>query len=328
MRPALFCVVFMAALGDALVSRRAVSASPFPQAARGEGEQRREGRGENFDALIDDEAEGAAIAAFRARLIAGGLDGVAAEPVDRAVRDAAAAAIWAREAKGDVKSGTILVGNEDFFFGALDEARFKVRHAAFRRLGLSEDAGSRSEARARVLPACILVHAANGKASGIIFGRRSGYMMGDLPDLDTSGFRVQPLLFGGPSKPDAAGGADALARRTAGAGKGKGPSGILALHPYGEVAGSLRLTNDGLFCGGDWAAMQAMVASGGANAFRVQLFVQACLWETGDLDAEIAAGAWRQVECSTELLLKERDRTTPTLWKEIVDLMEKDEEGN
>ena len=138
-------------------------------------------------------------------------------------------------------------------------------------------------------------------------------MMGDFTELNTNGFVVQPLWIGGPSM------APSEAYRTAASADDAAGTGIVAIHPYRTVTGATALTDDGLFVGGDWSSATMLVEKGMANPFRFRLFAQATTWKPGDLEREIASGAWRVAQVSTELLLKDRDRGARPLPLDILD---------
>lgn len=145
----------------------------------------------------------------------------------------------------------------------------------------------------------------------LILGRRSGFIMGDFKQLDPSHFLVQPLWVGGPSSPTRG---ELFDLRTVGSSEDNEVTGILAVHPYPNLDNAMRLTDDGLCCGGDWSVAKDMVARGRANPFRFRLLAQATQWRPGDLKRELAAGAWNIAHVSTELLLKDRQPGSRPLW--------------
>ena len=85
----------------------------------------------------DDEAEAARIAAFRARLVSGGLDAVAS--VAAAVEGDEGPSEWARAAAKPA-AGVVLVGSESYFFA---DAPGREAKASLARVGLPEDAADR-----------------------------------------------------------------------------------------------------------------------------------------------------------------------------------------
>ena len=149
-------------------------------------------------------------------------------------------------------------------------------------------------------------------------------MMGDLKELYTTGFMLQPLWVGGPTVVDAF---SSPIERNVGAPEHGATTGIVAVHPYAPetVPGSIPLTDDGLYAGGDWRTASTLVEKGMANPFRFRLFAQATRWQPGELEKEIQAGAWLCADVSTDLLLKDRDRGARPL---ALDVLEELEKGN
>ena len=266
------------------------------------------------DESIDDEAEAARIAAFRARLVSGGLDAVAS--VAAAVEGDEGPSEWARAAAKPA-AGVVLVGSESYFF-ADDPGR--EAKASLARVGLPEDAADRipPERQAALAPVVLLLDASKRAGfTGVLMGRRSGYMMGDFSELSVENFRLQPLWIGGPHRDEADG------RRTVGAASDEATTtGIVAVHPYRTVVGAEPLNDDGLFVGGAWSSATMLAGKGMANPFRFRLFAQATTWRPGDLEREINAGAWSVLSVSTDLLLKDRDRGARPLALDILDAVD------
>ena len=105
--------------------------------------------------------------------------------------------------------------------------------------------------------------------------------------------------------------------RTVGAPEAGATTGIVAVHPYAAetIPGSVQLTDDGLYAGGDWRTASTLVEKGMANPFRFRLFAQATRWQPGELEKEIQGGAWLCADVSTDLLLKDRDRGARRFWR-------------
>lgn len=260
---------------------------------------------EPSDESVEDSADAARIAEFRAKLVAGGLDSVATAGPE-------VSAYWARPVER-VERGCVLLGAESFFFGKGGGNR-RVREAALDRVGLPRDIANRvaEEQRPSLMPVVLVLDASDAQA-GVLLGRRSGFIMGDLKSLDSSQFLVQPLWVGGPSEPPRTD----LNLRTVGGPNPGDITGILALHPYRDIDGAQPVTADGLYSGGDWADAKDRVARGRANPFRFRLVAQATLWKPGDLDAELKAGAWTVAQVSIDLLLKDRLPGSRPLWVDI-----------
>jgi len=234
--------------------------------------------------------------------MAGGLDAIASKEADEEVNTE-----WAR-LSNEASRGTLLMGENSFFFGSKHQI---IRDKACERVGLPKDVQDRvpKERLNALLPVILLLDRGESVVSGLMLGRRSGYLMGDFKQLDTSGFLTQPLWIGGPSAPDN------LELCTVGAISDES-TGILALHPYQSITNSQPLTPDGLYVGGDWNTAKLLVDRGMANPFRFRLFAQATSWSTTDFDNELKLGAWRLVDASTELILKDRPRGAD-IWADI-----------
>jgi hypothetical protein len=276
------------------------------------------------DGEIEDADEAARIAAFRARLVGGGLDAVAKKVEStESEEDDGVDPMWARVAEKPSR-GVVLIGRREWFFA--DKPSGAVKEA-LKRVGLDSDASQRipEDRLAGLVPVVLLLDGSQPKAkgySGVLLGRRSGYMMGDLKELHTNGFMLQPLWVGGPTLEDASSGP---IERTVGAPEAGALTGIVAVHPYAPetIPGSVRLTDDGLYAGGDWRTASTLVEKGLANPFRFRLFAQATRWQPGELEKEIQAGAWLCVDVSTDLLLKERDRGARPLPLDVLEELEK-----
>lgn len=275
------------------------------------------------DGDIEDADEAARVAAFRARLMSGGLDAVAKAEEPAEAEDDDVDPEWARKAEKPA-TGVVLIGNKDWFFVEKPSSDVK---AALKRVGLASDAAQKipDDRLAGLVPVVLILEGGAPKAegfSGVLMGRRSGYMMGDLKELYTTGFMLQPLWVGGPTVEDAF---SSPIERTVGAPEAGAATGIVAVHPYDPetIAGSVQITDDGLYAGGDWRTCSTLVEKGMANPFRFRLFAQATRWQPGELEQEIQAGAWLCADVSTDLLLKDRDRGAAPLALDVLEELEK-----
>ena len=274
------------------------------------------------DGSIDDADEAARVAAFRARLLKGGLDAVAKD-VEPTEEEDEVDPEWARVAEKP-RTGVVLIGRKDWFFADKPSGAVK---SALKRVGLAADAAQRipEDRLAGLVPVVLILDGAQPKSegfSGVLLGRRSGYMMGDLKELYTTGFMLQPLWVGGPTVEDAF---SSPIERTVGAPEAGATTGIVAVHPYASetIPGSVQLTDDGLYAGGDWRTASTLVEKGMANPFRFRLFAQATRWQPGELEKEIREGAWLSADVSTDLLLKDRDRGARPLALDVLEELEK-----
>ena len=141
------------------------------------------------------------------------------------------------------------------------------------------------------------------EARAVLLNRRTGYLLGDLEqppsdDPSTAGpapilekFCIQPLWFGG---------IDNIS------------SGLDMLHLCPTVKDAEKLTEDGLFWGGDPAQAQEAMEDPSLErimpGFDFKFFVQSTIWSAKDLDREIKEGIWFPASVSKEVLFKSRDR--------------------
>jgi len=294
----------------ALVLAWSVTVQPFRVSAPAPRLRRSARRMSEQDGAVDDADEAARIAAFRARLMKGGLDEVA--KVDEP-EESEGPAEWARPADGPA-TGVVLVGKPDWFFAPKPD---KLQAAALERCGLAPDAAERAppERYAAISPVVLLLEGGAAKTQGyrgVLMGRRSGYMMGDFKELKVQGFMLQPLWVGGPAQADGP-------RRTVGAPDGETETGIVAVHPFADLPNAERVGEDGLCVGGDWRTATTLVEKGMLNPYRFRLFAQGTAWKPGELEREIQAGAWRLATVSCDLLLKDRERGAVPLGVDILD---------
>ena len=88
------------------------------------------------DGSIDDADEAARVAAFRARLLKGGLDAVAKDVEPTEEDDDEGDPEWARVAEKP-RTGVVLIGRKDWFFADKPSSQVK---SALKRVGLAADA--------------------------------------------------------------------------------------------------------------------------------------------------------------------------------------------
>ncbi len=231
---------------------------------------------------------------------------------------------WAK-AVDSVKPGTILLANPAKFCsigsGILASGPSPSLLAKF---GLTrpppKDLGP--DRQADLLPVLVLVERDEKRGCrGVLLNRRTGYLLGDLEQPPASlgnqvaalppileKFCIQPLWFGG---------IDNIS------------SGLDMLHLCPTVKDAARLTEDGLFWGGDPAQAQEAMEDPSLDrimtGFDFKFFVQSTIWSTKDLDKEIKDGIWFPACVSKEILFKSRDRMgtqkAKPLWTEIMELL-------
>jgi len=238
---------------------------------------------------------------------------------------------WAKPVEKGLP-GTILVANPDKFCQSSTAPGPKAFFAAvsgpspslLAKFGLTrpppKDLGP--DRQADLLPVLVVVERDEKKGCrGVLLNRRTGYLLGDLeqpsqgvgdpssalpPILEK--FCIQPLWFGG---------IDNIS------------SGLDILHLCPTVQNAQKLTEDGLYWGGDPAQAQEAMEDPSLDrimtGFDFKFFVQSTIWSAKDLDKEIQDGVWFPASVSKEVLFKSRDRMgtqkAKPLWTEIMELM-------
>jgi hypothetical protein len=295
----------------------------------------------------DDEPllDGASLAAFRSRmdfLFDDDADSASSSPseVDELISYARSRqqgskdedAAWAHVATS-ISDGVVLIANPAKF--CADMGQFTPSPSLLSKFGLTMPPPSElgPDRRADLLPVLILVEtptqgkngAAGGESRGssssgsskrirgVLLNRRTGYLLGDLEqpgsNFDSSDdggstgpssaaapkpllekFCIQPLWFGG---------IDSVS------------SGLDMLHQCPSVIGCRRITDDGLFWGGDPSQAQTAmeeVTDRVLTGFDFKFFVQSTVWPPGDLEKQIESETWFLASVSKDVLFKPRDR--------------------
>jgi putative AlgH/UPF0301 family transcriptional regulator len=232
---------------------------------------------------------------------------------------------WAKPVKQGLP-GTILVANPEKFCQSSNYGIFNAgpSPSLLAKFGLTrpppKDLGP--DRQADLLPVLIVVERDEKKGCrGVLLNRRTGYLLGDLEQpSQASGeissalppilekFCIQPLWFGG---------IDNIS------------SGLDMLHLCPTVQNAQKLTEDGLYWGGDPAQAQEAMENPSLDriltGFDFKFFVQSTIWSAKDLDKEIQDGVWFPASVSKEVLFKSRDRMgtqkAKPLWTEIMELM-------
>ncbi|CAB9507021.1 UPF0301 protein [Seminavis robusta] len=230
---------------------------------------------------------------------------------------------WAKEVD-TLKRGVVLVANPASFCTDFGGKKFSPKPTLLSKFGLTlpppVDLGP--DRRSDLLPVLILVdcHEKRG-VRAVLLNRRTGYLLGDLeqPPTDDNDsalgpapilekFCIQPLWFGGVDNVS---------------------SGLDMLHQCPMVQGAKKITEDGLFWGGDPAQAQDAMSDPSLDrvmtGFDFKFFVQSTTWTTNDIEKEIKSGTWIKAQVSKEVLFKSRDRMgtrrAKPLWTEIMELM-------
>ena len=247
---------------------------------------------------------------------------------------------WARPCEPtNLKPGIILVANPEKFCGTSNDEKGGLggllssavgggqpSPSLLAKFGLTrpppKDLGP--DRQADLLPVLALVELDDKRgARGVLLNRRTGYLLGDLeqppPNLEGTAqaqsvgpilekFCIQPLWFGGIDNVS---------------------SGLDMLHQCPAVSGATKLTDDGLFWGGDPAQAQDAMEDPSLDkvmtGFDFKFFVQSTIWSSKDLEKEVKDGIWFPAEVSKDVLFKSRDRMgtqkAMPLWTEIMELM-------
>jgi len=260
------------------------------------------GGGEAEEGLPDAESEG--IADFRAQLMrqmgggdGGGGGGSADAPLsdrERLMRSVETAALADAPAPG-----RMLLANPAKFCSRNPFARPVKDLGRFGLDGPVSPDEMPPDLTAQMLPVLLLLEHGEGGSSAVLLERRTGALMGDI-DIDSFGcVAIAPLWLGGTQRQNA----------------------LSALHSVEGLEGAAPL-RDGLWLGG-WEAARPRVADSSLAAARFKFFLGATTWAAGQLEAEVAAGAWIVVEGSPELVLKERldgsgARRAKPVWAEVL----------
>jgi hypothetical protein len=267
---------------------------------------------------------------------------------------------WAKEIDIDqfsqtLKGGVVLLANPEKFCADLsmpgNSSGNQPSPALLAKFGLTipppKELGA--DRRADLLP--VLVMTERNPLRGcqaLLMNRRTGYMIGDLEqnqqlddDDDDDGdnnnnddddddenqvsnlppqlgaFMIQPLWFGGTSPGEQSG----L--------KSSPSKGLEMLHICPAVENATKLTEDGLYWGGDPGqaqdAMSDPTLERVVTGFDFKFYVQSTRWLPLQLEKEIKDGTWIMASVSKEVLFKSRDRLgakrAKPLWTEIMELM-------
>ena len=232
---------------------------------------------------------------------------------------------WAKPAE-TVKAGTILLANPDKFCstGGTGILASGPSPSLLAKFGLTrpppKDLGP--DRQADLLPVLVLVDREEKRGCrGVLLNRRTGYLLGDLeqppPALGEKTAALPPILEKFCIQPLWFGGIDNIS------------SGLDMLHLCPTVKDAAKLTEDGLFWGGDPAQAQEAMEDPSLDrvitGFDFKFFVQSTIWSTKDLDSEIKEGIWFPASVSKEVIFKSRDRMgtqkAKPLWTEIMELM-------
>jgi hypothetical protein len=231
---------------------------------------------------------------------------------------------WARP-EVNIVPGTVLVANPAKFCSDFGGRTPSPSRALLSKYGLTlpPPADLGPDRRADLLPVLLVVE--TDKIMGcraVLLNRRTGHLLGDLeqppaPGEDPSSmpapllekFCIQPLWFGGIDNVSA---------------------GLDMLHQCPAVVGTERLTDDGLYWGGDPAQAQDAMSDPSLDrvmtGFDFKFFVQSTVYPPGQLEKQIQDSTFFLASVSKEVLFKSRDRMGTRracpLWTEIMELLD------
>ena len=235
---------------------------------------------------------------------------------------------WAKHTS-KIEAGVVLVANPKYFCDSgetsmLGLGKKSVSKTLLSKFGLSvappKELGP--DRRADLMPVLALVEQNDTRGSrAVLLNRRTGYLLGDLeqppPGAGEDAASVAPLLEKFCIQPLWFGGIDNIS------------SGLDMLHLCPAVPGATKITEDGLYWGGNpeeaQDAMEDPSLDRIMSGFDFKFFVQSTLWSPNELAREIEDGTWFVAEVSKEVLFKSRDRMgtrrAKPLWTEIMELM-------
>lgn len=105
-----------------------------------------------------------------------------------------------------------------------------------------------------------------------------------------------PLYFGGPVKRD----------------------NLFYIHTFGEqIEGSMRIL-DGLYWGGNFDQLKALILDGKASEKEVKFFLGYSGWEPDQLDREMVEHSWFVANSSKSLIMQDNDKE---MWREVMKKM-------
>lgn len=141
-------------------------------------------------------------------------------------------------------------------------------------------------------------HTAAEGSFGLVLSRPLGDVaLGDVLDLDDLASRLggedYPLALGGPVQPDT----------------------LHYLHRHPSAVPGAREVADGVFWGGDFEDVKALLASGEADAQSLRFFLGYSGWGAGQLQAEMDRDGWILARASADLVFPE---STDDFWRRLM----------
>mmetsp|Transcript_22086 Transcript_22086/g.32062 ORF Transcript_22086/g.32062 Transcript_22086/m.32062 type:complete len:365 (-) Transcript_22086:204-1298(-) len=215
-----------------------------------------------------------------------------------------------------IEEGTVLVASPRFFYEGPELERTVLRQFALNE-PIPEDIPI--DRQADLLPVVLIASASPQGVTGFVLNRRTGYLMGDLADINAKvedneaenegdetsvkketdygvfgPFMIQPIWLGGVF----------------------GAGGLGMVHSYEDIEGAKELpAAPGLYYGGDFKSASKKVSKGTGSSFNFRFFLQFTQWGPGELEMQMKEGMWTAAKCSKMVILKARDRTGPNKTK-------------
>ena len=250
--------------------------------------------------LIDAE-----VAANRAQLMrqlsgeseasAGGADGAAAEEAPVVTL------------ADSLAPGQVLVANPERFCSlnpfarpVKDLSRFGIQGPINR-----NEPGLSPDLVAQMLPVLVLVEHNKEGSRALLMERRTGALMGDVSMEEYGPCSISPLWLGGTAKQNS----------------------LYVLHDVDEAGGTTEI-GGGLYLGG-WDKIKPKVVDSSVSDARLKFFIGATEWSPGQLEDELKAGAWLNLEVPPSVVTKDRvgdwrpGKPKP-VWTEMMNYIDED----
>ncbi|KAL1524430.1 hypothetical protein AB1Y20_019325 [Prymnesium parvum] len=168
--------------------------------------------------------------------------------------------------------------------------------------------GMPPDVKAQMLPVLLLIEHGSSGSTALLMERRTGALMGDISMEDYGCVAISPLWLGGTAK----------------------QSSLFVIHDVDDIERSTQV-REGLWLGG-WTEAKPRVAESALAEGRFKFFLGATEWGPGQLEQELESGAWLALDCSPELVIKDRvmgwqpGKPKP-VWTELVGMLGDEAKG-
>jgi len=210
----------------------------------------------------------------------------------------------------ELAAGQVLVANPSKFFSRNPFSQPVQDLSRFGLQGPPEE-DLPPDVRAGVLPVLLLLAHSDSGSRGLLLERRSGALMGDVSMDDYGSVAINPLWLGGTASQNSLSVVHDL----------DGQDGQNLTE--GEAIG-LGIGDDGGLRLGGWADVKKKVEDRSVADSHFKFFLGFTEWRSGQLEAELAAGAWFPLDCDAEVVIRDRvmasrpGRQRP-FWKELME---------